>query len=93
MYSLFSNIKKINILAQAFKIDAAGASRILDTFRVIDSVLGCLRCDATKYAPEVRQFIEDRERARSEKNWALADKLREQLRSLGVTVQDRKLVD
>jgi cysteinyl-tRNA synthetase len=32
--------------------------------------------------------IAERERARSERNWPLADRLREQLREMGVVVQD-----
>ena len=33
-------------------------------------------------------MIEERQRARSERNWPLADRLREQLREMGVVVQD-----
>ena len=93
MASLFSNIKKINILAQARKIDAAGASVIIEAFRGINEVLGFLQFHANENDPAVRQLLKARERARSEYNWVLADKLRDQLRTLGIFVQDGKLVD
>jgi cysteinyl-tRNA synthetase len=37
---------------------------------------------------EVNEFIEERENARKEKNWALADELRDKISELGFTVQD-----
>lgn len=39
---------------------------------------------------EIQHLIDEREAARLAKNWARADALREQLRSLGVDVQDKK---
>jgi cysteinyl-tRNA synthetase len=41
--------------------------------------------------PEVARLMKDREAARAQKNWALADKIREQLRDRGVRVQDGKI--
>lgn len=40
--------------------------------------------------PEIQQLLDQREAARVAKDWAKADALREQLRVLGVEVQDRK---
>jgi cysteinyl-tRNA synthetase len=88
---LFSNIKKINILALERKINTAGAARILDAFRRIDAVLGFLEFSQAVDDPEVRRLIKARDQARSERNWEAADKLRNQLQSRGIMVQDRKL--
>lgn len=41
--------------------------------------------------PEIQQLIDQREQARKDKNWPLADSLRDQLKSLGFDVQDGKL--
>jgi cysteinyl-tRNA synthetase len=41
--------------------------------------------------PEIKSLIEQREQARKEKKWGLADKIREQLRELGYEVRDEKL--
>jgi cysteinyl-tRNA synthetase len=40
----------------------------------------------------VQRLIKERERARLEKNWDLADKLRDQLKARGITIKDQKLV-
>ena len=37
---------------------------------------------------EIDRLIEARKKARAEKNWELADRLREELRGKGVEVQD-----
>ena len=42
-------------------------------------------------APEIQKLIDDRAQARLDKNWALADQIRDQLAVLGVEVQDKKL--
>ncbi|MBW2429505.1 MAG: cysteine--tRNA ligase [Deltaproteobacteria bacterium] len=89
--SLFSNIKKINVLAREKKIDAAGASKILNALRRIDSVLGFLKFEAKVGDRDVQRLILARDQARSERDWEAADKLREQLRSRGITVQDCKV--
>ena len=41
--------------------------------------------------PEIQKLIDDRAQARLDKNWALADQIRDQLAVLGVEVQDKKL--
>jgi len=92
MAALFRCIKKINILAQKKKIDSDGAAKILGALRNIDTVLGFLEFEDALDDAEVRKLLQAREKARSEKNWELADRLREQLVAQGVVVQDPKLV-
>ena len=41
--------------------------------------------------PEIQSLIDQREQARANKDWALADKLRDQLQAMGVVLQDKKL--
>ena len=40
--------------------------------------------------PEIQKMLDDREKARVEKNWKLADELRDKLKALGVEVRDKK---
>jgi len=89
--SLFSNIKKVNILVQARKIDAVAAARILGALRGPNTVFGFLQFHANEKDPEVRRLLAARQRARTEHNWELADKLRDQLRAIGVAVRDGKV--
>jgi cysteinyl-tRNA synthetase len=89
--SLFSNIKKINILVLERKIAVADASRILAAFRKIDAVLGFLERGRQDDDSEVHKLIETRNQARLAQNWALADRIRDQLREQGVVVQDDRV--
>ncbi|HSW75786.1 MAG TPA: cysteine--tRNA ligase [Candidatus Saccharimonadales bacterium] len=41
--------------------------------------------------PEIQQLLQQRDQARAEKNWKLADELRDKLTALGVDVHDKKL--
>ena len=91
MASLFGSIKKINILALEKKIDAEGASKVLDAFHRIDAVLGFLKFDKDAGDSGTQQLIKTRHQARSEHNWELADRIRNQLRVRGIIVQDEKL--
>lgn len=46
--------------------------------------------EKTEITPEIQKLIDEREAAREAKDWSRADALREQLKALGVEVQDRK---
>jgi cysteinyl-tRNA synthetase len=91
MAALFGSVKKINILTQGKKIDADGASKVLDVFRSIDTVLKLLDFDDDVINPTIQKLIKTRDQARSEQNWELADRIRNQLRASGIIVQDDKL--
>ena len=65
--------------------------KIVDAFRNIDSVLRIFDFEDELYDPEVQRLIKERDKARLEKNWNLADKIRDQLTAGGVTVKDRKV--
>ena len=91
MASIFKAVKHVNILISEKKIDSDDASKIEDAFRKIDSVLKIFNFQDEYSDSKIEQLVVEREKARSEKNWELADKLRDKLKSLGIDVQDRKL--
>ena len=90
MASLFRNIRQVNSLMQQGRIDAAGAAQVLDAFRSLDEVLNVMDFEAQPGDPEIERIIRARQKARAEKNWQLADRLREELRRKGVPVHDGK---
>jgi cysteinyl-tRNA synthetase len=92
MASIFKIVKKVNKLILKNIIDADSALKIVDAFRNIDKVLRIFDFEDEHVDPEVQRLIKERDKARSEKNWNLADKIRDQLRARGVTVKDRKLI-
>lgn len=89
--SIFNIIKQINILILKKMLGKDDASKIIDAFRNIDSVLGIFNFGDEISNPEILRLIEERNKARAEKNWDLADNIRKQLISLGVTVKDQKM--
>ncbi len=91
--SIFNTIKQINILILKKMLGKNDASKIIDAFRNIDSVLGIFNFGDESSNPEILRLIEKRNKARAEKNWDLADNIREQLISLGVTVKDQKIIN
>ncbi|MBT3827616.1 cysteine--tRNA ligase [bacterium] len=49
------------------------------------------REQTSEITPEVQELIDARREARAQKNWELADRLRDELEAMGVLVQDNKL--
>jgi cysteinyl-tRNA synthetase len=91
MASTFKIVKKVNILTLENKIDPDGALKIVDAFRNIDSVLKIFDFQDESHDPEIERLIQERDKARLEKNWNLADKIRDQLKTGGVTIKDKRL--
>ena len=91
MASTFKIVKRVNILTLENKIDPDGALKIVAAFRNIDSVLKIFDFQDESHDPEIERLIQERDKARLEKNWDLADKIRDQLKAGGVTIKDKKL--
>ncbi|MFW5855406.1 MAG: cysteine--tRNA ligase, partial [Thermodesulfobacteriota bacterium] len=89
--SLFKNIKRINSLILSGGLDRAGAEKIIAAFRQIDGVLNVFDFGDEVEDPEIRSLLDKREAARRERNWALADEIRDQLIIKGVVPRDSKL--
>jgi cysteinyl-tRNA synthetase len=91
MATIFKIVKTINNLIQNRKIDSTGAARIIDAFRSINEVLNIVDFQDASLDGDAQLLISERHKARAEKNWALADKLRDQLQAKGIIVQDQKV--
>ncbi|MFZ0482486.1 MAG: cysteine--tRNA ligase [Desulfobacterales bacterium] len=92
MASIFKNVKMVNILILENRLDTNDASKILDAFRNLDAVLKIFDFEDAHDGPDVQRLIKKREQARLDKNWDLADKLRDQLKARGITIKDQKMV-
>ena len=88
--AVFQVIKQVNTLLHRGGIDRSAAGRILEAFRAIDQVLQVFDFQDALDDPEVQQLLAAREAARSERDWPLADRLREALAQRGVVVRDGK---
>jgi cysteinyl-tRNA synthetase len=90
MAGIFKAIKKVNGLILQKQIDPKGAEQILEAFRKIDTVLKIFDFKQAQPLKEAQELIRQREKARQEKNFSLADDLRRRLTEMGINVQDRK---
>jgi cysteinyl-tRNA synthetase len=88
--TIFTIIKKINTLILKKQLHSKDASKIVDGFRSIDAVLNIFNFFDQYSDPEVQRLLNQRDKARSEKNWDLADEIRNELKSRGIIVQDQK---
>ena len=87
---LFESIRETNRAMDQNEMDAASASKWLDWWKRINTVLD-LEADTDVAIPhEVAQLAEQRENARREKNWKRSDELRERISALGWEVRDTK---
>jgi len=90
MATIFKIVKKINNLIQNHKIDSTGAAKIIDAFHSIHEVLNIFDFQDAAFDADAQHLMGERHKARAEKNWVLADKLRDRLRAKGIMVQDQK---
>ena len=90
---LFKAVRRINVLVRKDQLDTAGAEKIIDCFGRVDSVLNVLDFADAYREPQIRQLMQQRERARAMRNWELADQLRQQLAAVGIILHDNKLSD
>lgn len=89
--AVFKVVKKVNQLITERNLDREGARKILDTFRSVDNVLNVLDLNGQDTDPAIEALMKEREKARADRNWTVADRLREELIIMGVCVQDEKL--
>lgn len=88
--AVFKVVKKVNLLMKDQRIDPGDAGKVLDTFRNIDAVLNVLDFDAAERDPAAEALLRERDKARADRNWPVADRIREKLIEMGVSVQDEK---
>jgi len=89
---LLSGVKKINRLISLNQINTAFAGELLGCFKEMDSMLKIFDFNGKmEYSNGVRTLIRERNRARSKNDWALADKIRDKLVTMGVCVHDKKV--
>jgi cysteinyl-tRNA synthetase len=86
--SLFAMVRRINTLILNDGIDAAGAEKVLATLARINTVVNIFDFEDETENPVVQQLKAERTRARQARDWALADRLREQLLEMGVVPRD-----
>jgi cysteinyl-tRNA synthetase len=89
--ALFELIRKANTLISQEKIGKKDAKSLISFIHSLDQVLACLAQEKEKTLDAfLLKKIEERERARQEKNYQLADKIRQELLLQGIVLEDTK---
>ena len=87
---VFEFVKEINTLMMENKIGKNDAKKITKLMSDFNKVLGVLEEKEEKLNKEIKKLIEEREKARKEKNYEKADKIRQQLKDKGIILEDTK---
>ncbi len=88
--SLNDFMKEANKLLDEEKLSKSSAEKILSFLNEINSVLGVMSFEEQKLEKELLDLIEEREKARKEKDWKKADEIRDTLKSKGIELSDTK---
>ena len=86
--AIFDFIKKTNPILSEGKLDLEQKKYILETFEKINTILNVLKLKECPLAPEIDRLIKDREEARKNKDWELADTVRNELAQKGFEIVD-----
>lgn len=88
--ALFDFVRQINHLADQGKVGEADAVQVLELLKKFDTVLGLLPFEASNEAipQELQDALKQRNEARQQKNWALADTLRQFIAEKGYVIED-----
>ncbi len=84
---MFDFIHDTNRLIEKNDFGKKNAKEALNLMKEFDSVLGLLR-EKEKLSKELADLIKQREKARKDKNFKLADKIRKDLKKKGIILED-----
>ena len=92
--TIFNFMKRINLLISQNKLSKTNADEIIKLLKDIDLVLGVIDFSEEKSEGKESQvldiLLEIRDELRNEKNWKLADKIRDKLVEIGINIKDTK---
>jgi len=87
--SVFNFVKKVNKLLSKNQVYTEDSKLIVSALKKWDEVLGILPKDEDKeLEASIKEKIDQRNKARKEKNYALADKIRDELYKQGIILED-----
>jgi len=90
----FGFLNEINKKIDLKEIDKKDAKRLIETIYDFDAVLGLglkniyNKIKKIKIPSEIKKLLNEREKARKEKNFKLADEIREKIKAKGWTIED-----
>ena len=88
--AVFDLVRELNRRIEGRSMSTADSARALALLRDLDGVLGVLSDGASEVDAEVATLLEARASARSARDFAASDRLRDELAGLGITVEDTR---
>ncbi|HUQ77945.1 MAG TPA: cysteine--tRNA ligase [Patescibacteria group bacterium] len=86
----FDLLRDLNRRIDGRTMSSGDAERALGVFRSFDEVLGVLPTDEGELGEELRSLLDERSAARAKRDWAASDRLRDELASRGIAVEDTR---
>jgi cysteinyl-tRNA synthetase len=88
--AVFDLVRELNRRIERRTMSTADATRSLALLGDLDKVLGILPEPDEELAPDVEALLVERAAARSAKDWAASDRLRDELADRGIAVEDTR---
>ena len=91
MGAMFAFIRRLNGSLASGRLSAGQAKKALEVLKTMDSVIPIVDFELKDFLPaegEVEELLQQREDARARGDFALADKLRDEIRARGFVIED-----
>ena len=88
--ALFDFAREVNRRLDARALSTADAVRVAAFVRDLDRVLAVAEEDAAELPTDLSTLLEERAAARAARDWATADRLRDELAARGIAVEDTR---
>ena len=86
--ALFDFVRQANAALDTGKVSKQEATKALDALKQVNKILDIIPFEEEGVPAELEELALQRERARKEKNWSLADTLRDKILAQGYLVED-----
>ena len=87
---VFDLVRDLNRRIDGRSLSTTDADRALAVIRSFDEVLGVLPAADEDLDEESRRMLDDRATARTNRDWAASDRLRDELARRGIAVEDTR---
>jgi cysteinyl-tRNA synthetase len=88
--AIFDLVRELNRRIDARQLSADDARRALEVLADLDQVLAIGPSAEAELPAELQALLEERDRARADRDWAASDRLRDELLGHGIVVEDTR---